>query len=395
MKKALFIAYHFPPTEEIGGSVRSEKFIKYLSAFGWDAKVVALKEEKNCSEPEIHSDVVRVKSLTPYDRPYHVVPYGWALNIWLKLKEVRGVDLIYVSCPPFPQIISSIFLKKRLDIPLILDFRDAWSLDPNQEGSRLKRFVYKYIFPKVEKYTFGKADGIILNTPAVLKGYQSLYPQYAKKMSWIPNGYDEDDFCDRKINLKDSRKRPMRLLYCGRFGVCGRTPTLLFEAIDVVRRQIDIELIIYGKQPESLSGEVERLELGDVVILKGQIPHVDVIRQMFQHDVLVLYQESALNSYPSIASKTYDYIRTGLPVLSIGPLGDNQDLIKRFVADSESINSTSVVDVVKAITSLHERWLVSRLKTTESIDPEYEKLYERKNLTRQLATCFNSAVVKS
>lgn len=392
MKKVLFIACHFPPTDEIGGSVRSEKLVKYLGDYGWKPKVVSLKEKGSRADIEIYPDVVRIQSLTPYIKPYQLTPYGWAYNVWRKLKEKNEYDLIYVSCPPFPQILAAIFLKKKFQLPLVLDFRDAWSLDPNQEGSKLKRLVYKYVFPSFERYAFEVSDHIVLNTPSVKNGYQALYPEYAEKMSWIPNGYDEEDFKGNTFKVEKNQKKIMTLLYCGRFGVCGRSPLPLLNAISRIKNDINIKLVIYGNQPVYLKDDINKMELGEIVSLRGQIPHKDVISKMYEHDVLVIYQETPLNDFPSVASKTYDYLRVGAPILSIGPSGDNQDLVKKYSPFYEVARGVDSVEISDAITKMYKAWLIGDLKTNSSVNQEYESVYERKNITKELVRCFDDLI---
>ena len=135
MRKVLFIAYDFPPCPSIGGSLRSEKFVKYLPDFGWKATVLSLSQYHHAIK-EKYPDVNRIFSLTPWNRPFKIAPYGWIPTL---CKYGRGImrenryDLIYVSCPPFPQTMAALRLKRLAGAPLVVDFRDAWTLAPYME----------------------------------------------------------------------------------------------------------------------------------------------------------------------------------------------------------------------------------------------------------------------
>ena len=150
MRNVLFIAYDFPPGRGVGSGLRSAYFVRALADFGWQPSVVSL----DGGQAE-QAGVVRLPSTTPWQRPYEVTPYGWAhaLHRWLKATPGFGWDLVYVSCPPYPQALAAAASAARNGVPLVVDFRDAWSLDPYQEGSRLKRLLYRYLFPHLERKT--------------------------------------------------------------------------------------------------------------------------------------------------------------------------------------------------------------------------------------------------
>ena len=89
MRKVLFIAYDFLPCRNIGGALRSSKFVNYLSRFGWKAYVVADGTFQAPDLEEDYDEVARLVSMTPYTRPYYVVPYGWALSLWRFIRSFR------------------------------------------------------------------------------------------------------------------------------------------------------------------------------------------------------------------------------------------------------------------------------------------------------------------
>ena len=385
----LFIAAHFPPCDEIGGSIRSEKFIKYLSAFRWKATVVAMGD---CDMPSENLDdyheIVRLKYLTPYKKPYEVTAYGWAVRLWSALKNKRDYDIIYVSCPPFPQIITSVLLKKRTGKPLVLDFRDAWSLDPYQEGSLLKKIIYKYIFPRIEKWAFLYTDGIVLNTPSTLAAYKKKYPEYAPKMHLITNGYDEKEFstveCESTI-----RREYMSILYCGRFGVGGRNFENLLNGLQLISRELKVKLELFGTQPEGFNKSIQEKGLIDMVLHNEQVPHQIVLQEMYRHDVLLLYQEASASEVQPIAGKTFEYLRVGKPILSIAPVGDNQNLVKQYSKIHEIVEDGDPENIAIAVRNLYSKWCNGDLMQTHYPKNDFEENFERKHLTKKLCEVFD------
>ncbi len=392
MRKVLFIAYQFPPCKEVGGSIRSEKFVDFLELFGWYPLIVALDSECVVKRTESVSSITRLRSLLPFSKPYELAPYGWALNVWRKYRDRKDFDVIYISCPPFPQIIAGVFIKKKSGAPLVLDLRDAWSLDPYQEGSRLKKFVYKYVFPKVESWAFFNADKIIMNTPSMLSAYKELYPKLVSRLVLVPNGYDESDFVGVSCAEDGQKEACMELLYCGRFGVGGRDPTLILEAIKLLEGTLKIKLIIYGEQPDGVLENIKSLELESTVILKGQLEHSEIIKRMSETDVLLAYQENSSEGVQAVSGKTYEYLRSRKPILSIAPQGDNQDLIQQYAARYEIVTAYEVNVVVRAIKSLYVDWLDGKLLNNRVENIDYSSKYERKELTKQLSKVLNDVV---
>ena len=393
MKHVLFVAYDFQPCSAVGASIRSVKFVEKLTRYGWHSTVLAAYATEASLSGEIWTDVHRIRSLTPSSRPWEIRPYGWAVALFAKVDELlsrKSYDLIYVSCPPFPQALACVRLKIRYKLPLIVDFRDAWSLDPYQEGGRLKKAVYRYVFPSLERLLLQHTDGLVVNTPSMWRAYHRFYPEMTSRMTMIPNGFSEEDFSTSYTH--SSNTMAMQLLYVGRFGIGGRSAAPLLESLGtVVNQGLHIGLSIVGTQPPEVASLVNQLNLEGSVSLEGPISHCDAVKRMYGCDVLVLYQETSSAQIQAVAGKTYEYLRTGKPMLSIAPLGDNQDLVKRFCAHAKVVTSTSTSDICSALRELYSEWAAGRLPRYSKTDLEYLNQYERGALTRKLADVFDKS----
>jgi glycosyltransferase involved in cell wall biosynthesis len=392
LNTCLFIAYDFPPCSAIGGALRSFYFCKYLPECGWDPFVISL------AEPNINygkrPNSIRLPSATPFSKPYELTPYGWAMSLHKYIQKIcddLSFDVIYVSCPPFPQSFTALLLKKKLCCPLVVDFRDAWSLDPYMEGSRLKRFLYKRIFPLFERKILDQADAFIANTPSMLTAYQHGYPQLQRKSYLIPNGFD-----DKRYNLDESSvpNDTFTLLYCGRFGIGNRNPTLLLKAIKkfVTQHGSQLKFRIIGDNSPLLKKLISNMDLGNSVILSEALPHNEAVQHMYLADVLVLYQENSNAPVSAIAGKTYDYLRLGKPILAIAPPGDNLNIIRTFAKRYEIVTDYKEESVTDAITLYYNEWRNGTLPATVSPDQEFLEKYSRRNLTRRLSQIFSSLI---
>lgn len=396
MRKVLFVAYQFPPCLDTGGSLRSAKFVDLLGFHGWEPTVVTLSDQPKVERIEDFQNVIRINSLTPYKKPFNLSAYGWAYNI---VKKIDGLlkggtfDLLYVSCPPFPPALATAYCKNKYSIPLVVDFRDAWTINPYKSKSAINRFLDSYLSGYMEGLVVNNCSKLILNTPSVYGAYKEKYPQLASKMMMLPNGYDERDFKDVPVLINTGDR--MRMLYSGGFSSSGRNPKALLLAIkQAVMSGLKLELVLLGKQPEFLYRDVEALNLGENVSFLGQVEHTRSIEEILSADILVNFQSPSSSKIQAITGKTYEYIRSEKPILSIAPNGDNQDIIKRFARRHELIFDYSENKILLAIKQLYEEWTSGVIADDVKTRNVFQREYERRNLTSKLAKVFDEVISK-
>lgn len=393
LNKVLFIAYDFPPCRNVGGSLRSECFVRYLADFGWYPTIVSLGPAPATEQyPAVH----RVRSLTPWHRPYELTPYGWSIPLFARVRRLLkedSYDLIYVSCPPFPQTKVARRLAKAYGIPFILDLRDAWSLDPYVEGSRLKKIVYRHIYPTLEKRIFNDADTVLFNTPSALAEYQHLYPRLADRFVLLPNGYDEADFADARFTASPP-ECPLTIVHLGRFGIGNRDPRLIFDALKILKDDgIKIIFKIIGDSTGNLDLNAAAEGLSDMVEVAPTIPHSDALSELAKSDVAMLYQEVSTSKVTAVAGKTYEYIRSGKPIIAIAPIGDNLELIRKMAGFYRIIHQPTDAETLAAelrrLVILKTR---NELPIVSAPREEYIKKFSRRAITASLVEQFEIAL---
>jgi len=392
MHKVLFIAYDFPPCPSIGGSLRSEKFVKYLPEFGWKATVLSLSQYNHVVK-EKYSDVSRIFSLTPWNRPFNVAPYGLVPTLYKcgrRIMTENRYDLIYVSCPPFPQTMAALLLKRLAGVPLVVDFRDAWTLGPYMERNLINKVINKTIFRFMEKMVLRNADWLVLNTPSALKAYLNHFSFLKGRVSMIPNGYDEEDLVYYRPSASGNQ---MTLLYCGRFGWSERDPIHLLKAVKLLARErLPIRLRIIGAHQKSFPKLATKLGLGNNIQFTGQIPHNEAVQCMADCDVLVLYQGQSQVQITPIAGKTYEYLRAGKAILAVAPPGDNLDIIRKYAFRYETSSPQDTHGIAQAIRSLYHDWEQGSLASHVPPPKDFVQ-YNRQVLTDRLASLFDYLIL--
>lgn len=398
------IAYTYPPISA-SGVIRTVSFAQRLPAFGWDPTVLTVRHAKDSdmgSGEPVPPDISVVR--TPeYNLQGFVDFLQGATNRLLTLmgselrdrfyrdlmcipdpqvawfsslpgvRLARRADVVYVSCSPFSSAISGVILKRLTGRPLVLDFRDAWSLNPYNRPAG----VHRAAIVRLERMVIGACDHLIVNTPGALRLYRERYREFASRMSVIPNGYDT-------LNVASPEDRPsgvFRIMHVGSF-YRSRGPERLLEALRAIG-QDDIEFVQVGPSAPVLVQAARDLRIRVI----NQVPHSEALRLMRTASLLYLKQgvEPGVTDYIAIAAKTYEYLATGLPILAEAPPGDNVDVVREHAARSYIVTDGDASSMERAVqTAYADRDLVE-----PGITEGFVRTFERMELTRQLAAILN------
>ena len=254
--------------------------MQYLPEFGWDALVVCREEgipEVVEQQPADGTPVVRIPTPIPPWFSYQLGAWIWAKRIPPRVRElIRDLqpDLVYASCPPFPHALTALRIAHEAGLPIVVDFRDAWSLDPHLSGGPLKRAakwaLCRWVYTRPESGLVRKADAIIMNTPSMLREYARVFAGAEQNFHLVPNGFDEADFTERVE--RPPRERPL-LLFCGRItGVTGRSPSPLLRGMQAaIRAGLALDLEILGDNSAELRRSVRRFGLRNHVRARRRV----------------------------------------------------------------------------------------------------------------------------
>ena len=409
-KKVLMICYYFPPIVT-SGVARSFEFAKLLPNFGWEPLVLTVRHSKDPwvedslgGDPKgirvqrtlewnlagladfLHGCCSRVarlfgKNLTHnLFREFLCIPdsqIAWFSTIRAR-RLARECELIYVSCSPFSSSVSGAIVKRLTGRPLVVDFRDAWSLNPHTPFRRLQRAMVN----RFERFVLGACDALIVNTDGAARLYATAYPEHREKIVTIPNGYDALTPVDRRTTGGD-----FQIMHVGSF-YGSRTPDALLECLAEMGRD-DIVFVQVGGSFDSYERFKERVKIKIV----PPLPREAALELMREASLLYVKQgwEPGVSEYIAVGAKTYEYLATGLPILAEVPPGDNAELVQKYALAGYVVTSNTRADLRHAV----ERAYDARSRASVAIHPEFEKKLSRRDLTRQLATLFDKVSARS
>jgi len=400
VKKVLMICYYFPPIVT-SGVTRSVEFSKLLPRYGWEPLVLTVKHSKDpwvqadlAAEPEgirvertfewnlagvvdfLHGcwcRVGRFLGMSPRRnlfREYLCIPdsqIAWFSTIPAR-KLAYECDLIYASCTPFSSSVSGAIVKRLTGRPLVIDFRDPWSLNPHMRPGRMRRAIIR----RLEGFVLDTCDALIVNSDSVAQVYASAYPNHRGKILAIPNGYDLLTPVDKGACGDD-----FQIMHVGSF-FGSRNPDELLECLAEINRN-DIVFVQVGGGFDSYDRFKDRVRIRIVPPLSRE----SALRLM--REASLLYLKQAASHYLAIAAKTYEYLATGLPILAEVPAGDNAELVRRYASAGYVVTSSQRVDLRHAVEKAYEE----RSRTRVAIHPEFATKFSREELAGQLATLFD------
>lgn len=427
MKKALILSYYWPPGSGPGVQ-RWLKFCKYLPEFDWEPIVITVKNGSYPSKDEsllndVPDDlkVYRTNSIEPfvlynmlrgkkgksvevamasvkgkqsrfarfanYIRSNYFIPdarVGWNAYSYpqaLKLIKKYNPDVIVTTGPPHSTHLVGERIHKQTGLPWVADFRDPWTtIYYNQFLLRTEKSTQKDA--QLETSVVSTASSMLVATPGMMEEFKDR----ARNISFIPNGFDEDDF----ENLQPEANTSFTLAYVGNLKPVQNVKTL-WQAI---RELIDenesfkqhFKLAITGNVAQEVLEEIKRNELDEWVSIRPFVPHKESISRMLAAHALLLPIPEDPNNKVILTGKLFEYLATQRPILSIGPTdGNASDILN--ACNKEAMIAYDDKETMKSVLlSLLAQYQQDANPVTTGND--HYKTYSRKGTTSSLAKLF-------
>ncbi|VDG72434.1 TPR/glycosyl transferase domain-containing protein [Clostridium carnis] len=443
MRKVVIISYYFPPLGW-SGVQRTLKFVKYLRIFGWEPVVVTVGETKfsildKSLEKEIPKDIkiIRVddivlKNVTDimtnklkeyvqlsinlisdkqlkqlYEeeiekkftelRNLLLLPDGnviWANNVVKKIENEINfdeIDLIYTTSSPYSAHIIGDYIKKKYSIPWVSDFRDQWINNPYVNYDK-KSLRFK-LESNLEENIVKSCDKLVTTTSISKINYINRYNLDREKVTVITNGYDEEDFHNINIDLKQNK---FKIIYNGSFYL-NITPYTFGIALQelFIEKLVDysnVEVILNGKSEAAIIDKFKDI-LGiyrNVINVNGYLSHKKALEIAANASILLLVCGKGEATKEVYTGKVFEYLRLRRPIISLSPKGS---LVEELLKETESginIEYDDLEGIKKVILDSYNNWLVNN---ESRVNGTNIKKYERKELTKKLVDLFNQVIL--
>ena len=362
MRNFLMISPYYPPMNFVGAK-RALTLSRHLPAHGWRPAVVALPEHL-----ERDADLVPLVPDVPIDRGYRSGPLAWMADVvdrltpvrpvgdsraattgptpdglWPRLRrELRGLPLdkhakflpwafaraarfarrhdcrlIHVNAGPFSAMYLGTALSHLTGLPLVVDLRDPWAVDPLY--SEAWTAAGKAMANTLESLAFHRARRVVLNSASSLALYREAYagrlpPEH---FAMIRNHYDPDLY--DAAPPAPGPDGPFRIVFYGHLTPL-RDGRLFFEAyrrfVDHARLAPgDTELVTLGEVTPADREAIDALCLRPYVSAHDWVPFTRSRALLGRADLLL--DLTGPRHHLRIAGKLYDYMAARRPVLTV------------------------------------------------------------------------------
>jgi len=329
----LLFAYHFPPENAIGG-LRPSRFCKYLSRLGMRTHTITAADVK--TRPDLDAEEVPDpfvahprqgmgwqverairKFLLPgvHGSQWSLKAYRAACRFLDTNQSDAGKTVVLSTYPPLGTPLAGYWLAKRRRLPWILDFRDPMGENHvDQHAGSLQKSIYRYL----ERKFISAADCVIANTDTAQARLKKTYPDQARKIHLLWNGFDPEQ---RLAPLPLPERKQKVYSHVGELYEGRVMSPLLFSIHRLIQNgRISPERILIQQvgpvRGTSVPGPefmAEAAERGWLRVRAEQVPQAEAQRIMQESDGLLLVHPNAPLQVPA---KVYEYVQIGRPTLA-------------------------------------------------------------------------------
>jgi glycosyltransferase involved in cell wall biosynthesis len=428
--KVLIITFAFPPAYSVA-CVRVHNFVKYLPSHGIIPVVLTVKEKYNVAgiktvrdtgllkEYDHRVQILRTeilfgnilfyisKKLQTYAGNFPDTKSGNILVSFMKgliknllipdelrvvpasmgqVKEIfreNNIHAVMATAPPFSANLLGTIIAKMYRVPLVLDYRDLWNLDPRFTRSKLRVVINR----RIESYTLKSAMKVIFtNLPAARAMIESFYldPQ---KVVIIENGYDGEGIHRIVRSVKTNENKIVRINYIGSLTRL-LTPEYFLEAVQkFLRAHVDVRMEIgfIGSVSQVHKTLVRDMGLDEIVRFSELVPKERALDIMCNtSDVLIVLVRKEEGGNTRIPCKIYEYLAAGKPIIVMDESGGATSEFMKSLGARYVLDYFDVEGIYHALEEIifHPQQIGEDIKRLQS----QISYYDRKNQAGRLAT---------
>ena len=410
MKKTVWIINHYAIPPSLGGLNRHYYFKKYLEQDDFNVRIFSSARIHNSdanmtidgklfTERNVDGeDYVFIRSPkysgNGFKRIWNMLSFVFSIKkIWGKYKE-DNPDLIYTSSPdPFTALAAQ-RLAKRHNLPNIVEIRDLWPLSIVEYKGVSEKNPLIWVLYKLEKYLYKKADALVFTIPGCkdyIKDKKWVKEVNLHKIYYINNGVDLEGSTQEhpKLDDNDLESTKFKVTYCGSVRSANNV-ALLVETARLLRNDPDIEFLVFGDgdQKQALEDICQKENLTNIKF-KGHVDkkYIPYILSKSSLNVLT-YKNAATWKYGGSQNKMFDYLASGVPVVTNIKMG--YSLLEEYKCgiECDSSDAADFASAVISIKSLDKTEYNRMCENAKSV----AKTFDYQMLTRKLESVISNTI---
>ncbi len=440
MPRVLLITYDFPPSVEIGAHA-CEQVSRHLPRYGWQPVVLTIGEryidpariDRQFSRRYpglVHRTRVFPHPLDVYRRfkssvhnrigfngksagPQReridfrtwllsllLVPdmyTGWiipAVAAGMRLVRTHQIAHIFSSAPCWTNHLIGLLLSRLTGLPWTVHFRDPWTqVDHWKPASATSRRIERCL----ESMVLRRVTTVVCVTDPHTKLLRASFPYLpSEKFHTILNGYDGEEWEALDLRNGNGCQGPSDhfvITYAGSLWQ-RRSPLPLFRALgklvtsgEVKADSLRIDLIGWCEvaQGQQVHEMAAAHGIGACLSLVGPLGRAQTLSRLVASNLLLLLAEDWTLQIPG---KTYEYLRSGRPILALTQNGALADLL-RMTGGGWVMDPDDEVAITAALRQAYVNWSVGTLNPVA--DSRIVTSFDRRLLAGRYAELFDFA----
>jgi glycosyltransferase involved in cell wall biosynthesis len=378
VKRVLLVTHR--AIDQVGGpAARWRSFARNLGDAGWSVDVVSAPQRASAVEfagdersrrqvdararvmataGQLADPAFRLLGVRPEALPLSTtwLPRG-AMAVRRRL-DSEPFDAVLATGPPMVALLAARAAMRPGDPPLLVELRDLWA------GSRAFDRGGP-LLPALERRVFAGAAAIVVCTPEAAADVRARHPSVAARVVEVPNGFEGELLARRRENPPAGR--PLTILHSGTL-TADRPVGPLLRAI--AERRGAFRLVLHGHTAPPIEREIA----ASAVAVERVPPSgwAEAIERIAAADVALVTQAHGAGDATAVASKVYEYLALGRPVLCLTDGGATEALLRRLGADGLCARLGDDESILAAL----DRILASDVPAP--VDPEALAPYERR-----------------
>jgi glycosyltransferase involved in cell wall biosynthesis len=385
MKRLLAVSWEMPPMYGPRGTQVSRS-LRELAALDWRPLAVCLApaafgphwSDGVAVGAPAGVELIRVSSPEEWAvvrAAWHIVPrlrdYPDSTRVWVRRATAAAVGAaaarqcqgLITFAQPWSDHLVGLRVSRATGLPWVAHFSDPWADSPYATARQ------RAIWRRMEASVVREAAGLVFVTAETADLVMAKYPsRWRNKVSIVPHGYDAPRHRPR-VAAPDP-KRPIRLLYTGRFYAGVRTPLPLLRALREWSQRngtSDLEVTFVGPHVEEFTRDAQALGLHSIVTFRGRVPPEEAARDAERADALLVIDAPSDGPSVFLPSKLVDYLPLRKPIIGVTPEpGAAATLLRRLgcpVAPPDD-----VAGIASMIDRVVTRWRAGELGVGDSFD---------------------------
>jgi glycosyltransferase involved in cell wall biosynthesis len=324
---------------------------------------------------------IRANYFIPDARRYWIKPSVRFLKEYLR---DHPVDWIISTGPPHSVHIIARNLKRKLGVRWLADFRDPWTdID----------YFHRLPLTPVSYARHRKLESTVLSEANILtvvsKQMQQKYLPYNKRCHVVPNGFEGE--------IKSPQVYKGRFFTLTHIGMLNadRNHEMFWEVLSEMLENYPnlshhLRIRLIGKVAEEAKRSARRHGMMRYVEIVDYIPYDEIEKVQQDSAVLLLFVNRVPGAKGIVTGKVFEYLRSGKPILAIGPAGGD---LAEIIAGTHSgvvVDFDRKEDLKRELDRLYNAFRQGNLKagTREA------EMYSRKKLTEALSRLLKNYTAK-